>query len=93
MVKSLWKAGMTDIKLEDNERQRCEVWTRAMGYYRPVDFFNIGKKQEFKDRTPYQELSSFSPVETIEDDSCQPEERETIEFPVLSSFGHIEVTR
>ena len=39
-----------DIKLDDAERTRCEIWTRCMGYFRPVDNFNIGKKQEFADR-------------------------------------------
>ena len=28
-----------------------EVWTRVMGYHRPVKAFNVGKKQEVKDRT------------------------------------------
>ena len=35
-----------DIELKDSERQKCEVWTRVMGYHRPVDYFNIGKKGE-----------------------------------------------
>ena len=30
--------------LEDAERQLCEVWTRVMGYHRPVSSSNIGKK-------------------------------------------------
>lgn len=38
------------VRLADEERQECEQWTRVMGYFRPVDGFNIGKKQEFKDR-------------------------------------------
>lgn len=38
------------VRLRDEERQECERWTRVMGYYRPVDQFNIGKQQEFKDR-------------------------------------------
>lgn len=37
-------------ELEDEERQPCEMWTRVMGYFRPVDAFNIGKKQEFRER-------------------------------------------
>lgn len=41
---------MTEKSLNDKERTRCEVWTRVMGYYRPVDYFNLGKQQEFKDR-------------------------------------------
>jgi hypothetical protein len=32
-----------EITLKDSERQRCEVWTRVMGYHRPVQSFNIGK--------------------------------------------------
>ncbi len=39
-----------DIKLDDAERQPCEIWTRVMGYFRPMDNFNIGKKQEFAER-------------------------------------------
>lgn len=44
---------MTDKEiLEQNEDKRtlCEVWTRICGYFRPHSNFNIGKKQEFKDR-------------------------------------------
>lgn len=36
-----------EISLEDSERQPCEVWTRVMGYLRPVSEFNKGKKSEF----------------------------------------------
>ena len=39
-----------EIVLKDSERQRCEVWTRVMGYHRPVQSFNIGKKGEFAER-------------------------------------------
>jgi hypothetical protein len=38
------------IQLKDSERQPCEVWTRVMGYHRPVQSFNIGKKGEFEER-------------------------------------------
>ena len=31
------------VVLSDAERQPCEVWTRVMGYHRPVASFNIGK--------------------------------------------------
>lgn len=36
--------------LADHERQRCEVWTRVMGYHRPMSSFNIGKQGEFAER-------------------------------------------
>ena len=37
-------------QLDDNQRTRCEVWTRVMGYHRPVSSFNIGKQGEFRER-------------------------------------------
>ena len=39
-----------DVQLSDDERQPCEVWTRVMGYHRPVASFNIGKKGEHQER-------------------------------------------
>ena len=33
----------------------CEVWTRVMGYFRPVSSFNIGKQGEHAERTQFQE--------------------------------------
>ena len=38
------------VQLKDSERQPCEVWTRVMGYHRPVSSFNTGKKGEFYER-------------------------------------------
>lgn len=38
------------IQLTDEERQPCEVWTRVMGYHRPVASFNIGKQGEHGER-------------------------------------------
>jgi anaerobic ribonucleoside-triphosphate reductase len=31
----------------------CEVYSRIVGYLRPVQNWNKGKKQEFADRRPY----------------------------------------
>jgi len=36
--------------LAEDERTRCEVWTRVMGYLRPVSCFNEGKQAEYRDR-------------------------------------------
>ncbi|HVO87528.1 MAG TPA: anaerobic ribonucleoside-triphosphate reductase [Casimicrobiaceae bacterium] len=44
-----------DVHLDDSERQRCEVWTRVMGYHRPVASFNIGKKGEHYERRFFRE--------------------------------------
>ncbi|MFZ5807610.1 MAG: ribonucleoside triphosphate reductase [Verrucomicrobiota bacterium] len=35
---------------EGEERQPCEIWTRVMGYHRPVSQFNRGKQSEFSER-------------------------------------------
>lgn len=35
-----------------NYRQ-CEVYSRVVGYLRPVQQWNVGKKQEFKERKEY----------------------------------------
>ncbi|MEI6035106.1 MAG: anaerobic ribonucleoside-triphosphate reductase [Verrucomicrobiae bacterium] len=41
--------------LPDSERTRCEVWTRVMGYHRPVSQWNLGKQAEHAERKPYLE--------------------------------------
>ena len=46
---------LCEIELTDDERQRCEVWTRVMGYHRPVASFNIGKKGEHRERRFFRE--------------------------------------
>lgn len=40
---------------EDLKRQPCEVWTRVMGYHRPVESFNTGKKAEHRQRRFFRE--------------------------------------
>ncbi|MCC2335528.1 ribonucleoside triphosphate reductase [Cellulomonas wangsupingiae] len=40
---------------EDGVVTTCEVWTRVMGYHRPVSSFNIGKQGEHADRLPFLE--------------------------------------
>jgi len=36
-----------------NKRQKCIVYTRVMGYHRPVESFNIGKTGEHKQRKQF----------------------------------------
>lgn len=36
-------------------RTRCVVYTRVMGYHRPVESFNVGKKGEHKERIKFKE--------------------------------------
>ena len=44
-----------DIILNDSDRQSCEIWTRVMGYYRPLNRFNAGKKEEYNERTFFEQ--------------------------------------
>lgn len=46
------------IQLDDTERQPCEVWTRVMGYHRPVASFNAGKQAEHAERRFFSENQS-----------------------------------
>ncbi|WP_423243325.1 ribonucleoside triphosphate reductase [Actinomyces lilanjuaniae] len=40
------------------EPVECEVWTRVMGYFRPVRSFNIGKKGEYAERQMFTEQAA-----------------------------------
>ena len=42
------------------EPVECEVWTRVMGYFRPVRSFNIGKKGEYAERQMFTEDAAGS---------------------------------
>lgn len=46
---------MTIEDLKDEERTPCEVWTRVMGYHRPVASFNPGKQGEHGERVCFEE--------------------------------------
>lgn len=50
---------MTTADLKPEERTRCEVWTRVMGYHRPTSSFNIGKKSEHKERKHFTESATL----------------------------------
>lgn len=41
------------LEVYNLDRQKCEIWTRVMGYYRNTQSFNCGKKSEFKQRVFY----------------------------------------
>ena len=40
------------------ERTQCQVYTRVMGYLRPVSHYNTGKKSEFYSRKYFDEQKS-----------------------------------
>lgn len=49
---------MSDEEILQNlqeKRTRCIVYTRVMGYHRPVEGFNLGKKGEHAERVKFEE--------------------------------------
>jgi ribonucleoside-triphosphate reductase len=46
--------GLSDESPKE-DRVECEVWTRVMGYFRPVTSFNTGKQGEYKERVTFRE--------------------------------------
>lgn len=49
---------MTRVQILDqlkDQRTRCEIWTRVMGYHRPISTFNPGKKSEQAERVLFRE--------------------------------------
>ncbi len=39
--------------------KQTEVYSRIVGYFRPVKNWNVGKKEEFKDRNEFSEEKSM----------------------------------
>lgn len=46
-------------------RQKCEVFSRSMGYIRPISNFNIGKRAEFEERNTFKENIIFSTIKKL----------------------------
>ena len=42
------------------QRTRCEVWSRVMGYHRPVSCSNLGKKSEHYSRQHFSETATIN---------------------------------
>ena len=61
-MNTMTELGNATMTLTDAERQRCEVWTRVMGYHRPVSSFNIGKKGEHYERRFFREPQADAPT-------------------------------
>jgi hypothetical protein len=45
----------------------CEVYSRVVGYFRPIQNWNEGKKQEFFDRKLYTEKDSLNTKVELEE--------------------------
>ena len=47
------------------ERQKTEIFSRSMGFYRPISFFNIGKRAEFEERKTFKENVIFASLRKL----------------------------
>jgi len=43
----------SDLELLLDRRTTCEVWSRVMGYLRPISGWNAGKQSEYADRVSF----------------------------------------
>ena len=41
------------MKKDNSQRTKCNVYSRVVGYYRPVKQWNEGKQSEFHDRKAF----------------------------------------
>ncbi|PVV15796.1 MAG: hypothetical protein B6D77_01555 [gamma proteobacterium symbiont of Ctena orbiculata] len=57
------------IELKDEERTRCEIWTRVMGYHRPISAFNPGKQAEHAERRYFTQAQTSGSIHSPVDDT------------------------
>ena len=64
-------------------KTKCEIWSRVVGYLRPVKNWNEGKISEFADRTPFKpEVSAqwINDIPTLAEDVIQRKEKNHAQF-------------
>ena len=50
---------------------RCEIYSRVVGYYRPVQNWNLGKKEEFKERMHFSTDKSLESSEKMNTEKAE----------------------
>lgn len=56
---------MSNTRKPKTNRQECEVFSRSMGYIRPVSNFNIGKRAEYEERKTFKENVIFASIRKL----------------------------
>ena len=51
---------ITDKNDPNFGRTKTSVWSRSMGYIRPISNFNIGKRSEFEERKTFTEENALN---------------------------------
>jgi ribonucleoside-triphosphate reductase len=49
----------------------CEIYSRVVGYMRPLQQWNLGKKEEFQDRNQYKQEEIFKSKKFTEENQCR----------------------
>ena len=58
----------TNLKMKTKDkRTKCEVYSRIVGYLRPVQQWNEGKQSEFRDRKTYKISNEKENQEKLEE--------------------------
>ena len=78
-----WSQEFLNKDWEKIERQSCEIYTRVMGYYRPVSHFNIGKKTEHYSRKHFTEEASVFK----EDPEARRQKQKEDNLKFISEYG------
>ena len=56
---------ITDKNDPNFGRTKTSVWSRSMGYIRPIKNFNIGKRAEFEERKTFKENVIFQSLKKL----------------------------
>lgn len=56
---------ITDKNDPNFGRTKTSVWSRSMGYIRPISNFNIGKHAEFEERKTFKENIIFRTINKL----------------------------
>jgi len=64
---------MSEKKLQEDQLRKCnkptEVYSRICGFYRPVQQWNLGKREEYAQRTKYNvKDTAKTEIESSEED-------------------------
>ena len=51
------------VKKSEKKRTKCEIFTRIVGYLRPVNLWNEGKQAEFRDRIMFLKQKRDNPLQ------------------------------
>ena len=64
-IKGVVKTDEQLLQENADKRTKCTVYTRVMGYHRPVETFNAGKQGEFEEREHFVEPCGCCGQDTI----------------------------